>query len=400
MTAVPDGEVCVVCRRRTPATGIVCDPDRDLIHQQLTDLPRQVAALTYHLTPTAQGPGDRVTVARTEAPLPARLDVLSLIGGGSAAVSGPPRRDDQTAALPPAEWADGWVRAWRARLGDTVTARTRHVAPHTPDPVGDRHRAAVGRRVLAGMALRGDPDAARAYVVTRVLADAHQAAVNAAVFGLYPGRAGRRAGRDRDRDAVADEWQLRFGVPAPPASLVADVNYLVRRLDAICELGDDGGVRAFAVELRAMTATLGVVLGERTELVWLGRCPVTADEDDEDTQPCGAPLWQDPYVAVYGGGGRVIGQTVQCPRCTTVWGPQRTDLIRLADAIRRVWPIDRHRRYPLHQATTLPRPRCPRCLTRVLITWRDATGTGDTEQWVRADAARCPHHCPEATNVI
>jgi hypothetical protein len=404
---------CLVCGA---GDGPVCGTDRQRIADQLADLPRKIAALGLLLQPTSSTATDRVTISHgSGSPTPARLDVLSLVGPGAVSVTamlhpqiqhwhttrsvtvhttrggrpvveqrnlvewhqeialdaaGRPilvADDDQIGTLPPAEWLDSWVKAWRVRLGHTVPPRTRR--PRPGELTVDQAEAAM---------LASTSPATRA-IVTAWRADAAAAV------------AGRRDGRD----TAADDHRDRFtAAPNRGASIVADVGYLLAWLDLACQ-DTGGGIADLAGELRALSAELSRVLGEHQDLQWLGRCPARiVDSDVPDRERlCGAGLWHDPYNAAYDGEGQPIGVRVECPRCRSHWGPGRKEMLHLAGEIRRRWPIDRRRRYTdADRARTSP-PRCPDCSWLTTVVWRDVTGTGDERRTWRPEQLACANNC-------
>jgi hypothetical protein len=404
---------CVVCRRRTPIRGQVCDPDRRRIAEQLDDLPRKLTALTLQLVPGAGAFGERVHTSRTGSPVGARLDALTLVAAGNDSLSvqavagmlhphirkwctrhtvqvdGQDREivtwhqelvrdadgnpvnaiaDDQVGILPPAEWLDSWVRAWRRHFGhaqrphDLLDAHARgwSKAPKTPEQLGELSRSLAARR--------------------------HAAQV---LLGLTRGYNG--APVLRTDDPIAEEWEIRFGEPAAPDRPAADIRYLRTWLDRACD--DDAAIADFAAELRALDAELTRVLGERPDQQWLGRCPTSLTERESGTsKPCGAGLWQDPYTS-----------QVVCPRCRSTWGPGGPALLRLAAEIRRVWPVDRRRRYTTAEVAALRAERplaCPTCASVAFVAWREVTAAGEREQMWRPERARCPMGCPDAERLI
>ncbi len=432
--------LCVVCWHRPPTRGVVCDQDRERITAQLAELPRMMAALALHLVPTAVGfRTDRVATTRTGSPTTARLDVLNLAGPGTDGLSpqtvagmlhpqvrkwrtvhrvvvtttvggtrrqverdvvewhqemvrkppytpvhvartgdrdvfhpairpvvGPPvlvADNDQTGLLPPAEWLDSWARMWRRRFGHaTPPARRAQGAEKTP----------AGARIAAA---------------AMVLAAQHRYNVQV-ILGLSPGHGG--APTLRAPDPLADEWMIRYGEPAADRASHSNVTYLLAWFDQASE--HDLGIGDFAAELRSLTAELGRVLGEQPDEQWLGRCPARiTDRVTEVARLCGAGLWQDPHAS-----------QVQCPRCRSTWGPKRVELFHLAMEIRRVWPIDRRRRYTTADANTASdaAPDCPGCGVQTEVAWRDVTATDDRERWWRPERAVCPNECVEAGRVI
>lgn len=431
--------LCVVCRRRPPARGVVCDVDLDRVTAQLADLPRLVAALTLQLVPAATGMrGDRVSTSRIGSPTTARLDALNMVGPGADGLSdesvagmlhplirkwrtvrrvvvttviggqehvedrevvewhqemtrkppyvpmhtvitgdvevehpslmpveGPPvlvPSDDQTGLLPPADWLDSWAKTWRKRFGH-----------HPPK--------------LRGQGAAKTPAAARATAGALALHAQRQHDLNV-VLGLAPGHAG--APVLRAADPLAEEWEIRYGEPTADKAVRQNVAYLLAWFEQACV--HDVGVADFAAELRSLTAELTRVVGEMPDEQWLGRCPSRiTDRETGTSRTCGAGLWQDPYAS-----------QVVCPRCRSTWGPRRVELFYLVSEIRRVWPIDRRRRYTTAEANEALDVdlKCPGCGRPVDVAWRNVTAPEDRETWWRAERAVCENRCPEAGRVI
>lgn len=401
--------LCVVCHHRTPDHGYVCNVDRKRIATQLSELPQKVTALTLQLVPgTGASLDERVATSRTGSPVGARLDVLNLTGPGAdrdqAAMAGmlhPQIRkwrtthtvtvtvwkdgrpeqeqreivsweqeivrdddgqpvlvshDDQIGLLPPGEWLAWWTRSWRHTLGHNGPLRKR----------GQAKDAVTARRNL----------------------DTHMRLENAkTLLGLH----GNVPVADRPTDPLADEWTLRFGGPARDRAVTSNATYLVTWLDDVCD--QDPQIAQFAAELRALTAELDRVLGEQPDQQWLGRCPTSLTHRETGTSTvCGAGLWQDPWAS-----------QVVCPRCRSTWGPIKLDLLRLASAIRKVWPVDRRRMYTLEefQVINAQNPlRCPTCAGTVTITWRAAGARGERYRWQRPVRAFCRAGCPDAERLI
>ncbi len=424
---------CVVCGGDNTCGGAACLGCRTRIHTQLAALPDRVAALTHHLVPLRGAAQERVTVSPTAgSPAGARLDVLTLTGPGSESPTPPPvdpapvvRRwaepvtvtidvdrliplvgivttqehrtvtvwheavvvdddgnpitrhpNDQVGELPPAVWLDSWVRAWRSHFGH----HTRPPQPPPPPPAPP-----VDRRVVLWFATH-HPDGPAVVGGWVAVARAWRDYQAATLLGQFPGRGGRPtpAWTRRD-DPVVDEWTTRFGSPDTPTRVHADVTYLLTWLDAACD--QDVGVAAFAAELGSLTAQLVTALGERPDQQWLGRCPAHLTTPTSTTRLCGAGLWQDPYAS-----------QVQCGRCRTTWGPARRDLLQLAAAIRRHWPLDRRRRYTAGQRPT--GVLCPTCRGVVEVGWREVTARVDTQRWWQPERVVCPAGCPEAERII
>lgn len=380
---------CVVCRRRDPTSGTVCTPDMTAIGGLLDDLPRKIRLLPLMLVPGQQPSGERVSTSRVGSPAPARLDALSLVGPGAVAVPGAlhplVRRwstsrevevvarvgtyrrdrhttvltewhqefvvdpdtgrpflvpdDDQTGILPPVEWLDQWVCRWRAAFGHHVPNRTRVV--RRIDLTAADYEEAVDRFTA------GIPSA-----IVRGVAD----------------------------DPVAAEVETRFGKHRTPRASTWDVAYLRTWLESAASATSGVNVAGFASELRSLSAELTRVLGEQPDQQWLGRCPAElTDRADGTHSVCGAGLWQDPHASV-----------VECPRCHSSWGPRHIHLVHLAAEIRRVWPLDRRRRYHADEIDALRQVRCPECGQEVSVSWQEVTGVGDRRRWWRPTRTTCP----------
>jgi hypothetical protein len=439
LTPTNDQQLCVVCGHREPEQGLVCEPDIDTIQTRLRDVLRQMHLLPLLLIPGQPDRAERVTAARAHAPLPARLDALSLIGPGCLAptgdvlavhpmvrrwytvqavtvttqVAGEPRttehrivdwhcellvdehgqvvmsaEDDQVGSIPPAEWLDSWVRRWRTDLGHHRSPVRRAAAdPEATAARGRRQRAAV--RALLVSPTTG---AAAGRVVARYLTlRAALAAAGPTVLGTAPAVWPRER---RTEDPLREEWEVRFGEPARDEAAAADVGYLLDWLPAACER--DLGMAEFAAQLRAVHAELTRVLGETPDQQWLGRCPATiTTRDTGETRPCGGGLWQPRTDRL---------SQVKCPRCHATWGGARpvdkthldaghparpVELLDLARQIRQVWPVDRRRRYNAEHIGALRVPSCPGCGGRVRLSWAEVTEPGERRRWWRPTAATC-----------
>lgn len=392
-----------MCRRHEPADGQVCEGDRAGIAKMLADLPRKMTALEVQLIPTPATAGERVSTSRTGSPSPARLDALSLSGPGAGRVTpilhphvrrwstqhtvrievagqppvdrtitqwhqelavdpdtGEPilaADDDQIGTLPPAEWLAWTVRAWREHFGH---ARRR------PSPKPGRYRRELD-------------------VVERQRAATELLGIGGA----------RRAGT---RDPLANEWEARFGEAGPSGQPAADVKYLLTWLDAACDDADAIDLAATAAELRALTAELARILGDHPDQQWLGRCPAqVTDRDGGTARSCGAGLWQDPYTGVYRNGVTQPG-AVECPRCHTVW--EHNKLLTLAYQIRKVWPIDRRRRYHYGEIMSLPEMPCPGCGRVARVEWRNVTATTDDRLWWQPVKTTCANGCTDVERLL
>lgn len=426
---------CVICQHRQPVVGNVCDRCRDRISQQLDLLGMRLGDLQREIVPgSGPAPGDRVSTSRVGSPTPARLDALSLNGPGAvdvragfhpairrwqtrhtvtvtSVVAGQPVsaertittwhqelvRDehgravllpdqDQVGLIPPAQWLAEQVRTWRALFG--------HTGP-MPTTAAPAPRARVD-------VVRAAADPAQAPVVAVLAAAARQVRHSAVrtVLGMSDGHGGLLPADARPVDPLAEEWEIRFGALPRDEATPANLVYLKRWLNEACVRHPD--IVDFAAELRAVTAELARVVGDQPDEQWIGRCPAeVVDHDTGTARACGASLWQDPFVGMHVAGQFVGGQVV-CPRCHSAWGPRRVELLHLAFEIRRVWPVDRRRRYTSAEIAQLNSPvlRCPACTSPVEVAWQEVTGAGDEVRWWRPGKPVCPNGCPEAERLI
>ncbi len=423
------GDLCVVCRRREPASGQLCGPDRDGIVELLNDLPRKLRLLPLMLMPGQSPGGDKVATTRVGSPTPARLDALSLVGPGAVPVPGalhPLVRkwattrtvhvqarvgayrvdthtttitdwhqetvvdpgtgepvmvpdSDQLGVLPPAEWLAQQVTGWRAIFG-----HRRPPATYVKPSAGPRPPRDVVRWVLT----HGSKQQVTAMFAAQDIDRRYRQGVADLVVGHEPGFQGRRPAALREDDPVADLWEIRFGEPAASRDALLNIRYLHTWLGHAAESVID--LAAFTAELRSLSAELTRVLGEQPDQQWLGRCPSQlTGADGEGKTPCGAGLWQDPHASV-----------VECPRCHSAWGPRVVHLVHLAAEIRRVWPLDRRRRYSSEETQALRALPCPACTRPVTVTWQRVTGAADPTDWWRPIRTRCPDGCVKAGELL
>jgi hypothetical protein len=428
-----DGK-CTVCRRRPPVTGRICTPDLDTLNDLLADLPRKMRLLPMMLMPGQSPGGEKVATTRVGSPTSARLDALSLVGPGSVPVPGalhPMIRkwattrevevevrvavgvtevhvttltdwhqeivvdsltgepvmvshDDQAGVLPPSEWLAKQSRAWRAAFGHTRNSLV--VAAKLLGPV----QAFPPRDPVQWVLTRGTAEQVKALYAVDELRKQFRQGVTDLVVGYEPGYGGRRPTGLREDDPVADLWQLRFGEPGLTRDDSVHINYLRTWLEQAAGR-DDVDIAGFAAELRSLSAELTRVLGEKPDNQWLGKCPaVIADPETGWKDPCGAGLWQDPHASV-----------VECPRCHSTWGPYVVHLFHLAAEIRRVWPLDRRRRYTADEIDALKPIRCPGCgEPDIEIGWQEVTALGDRRRWWRPQRTRCPAGCAKAGEIL
>lgn len=420
-------DLCAVCRRREATVGRLCDPDVKTATELLADLPRKLRLLPLMLLPGQSPGGDKVATTRVGSPTPARLDALSLVGPGSVPVPGAlhplVRRwattrqvqvearvgtyrvdthtttitewhseavvdddgdpvmvpdDDQTGVLPPVEWLEQQVTGWRDVFG-----HHRPPASYVRPSTAPRHP----RDAIDWVIRHGTPEQVAAMFAAQELVKKYRQGVADLVAGHEPGHGGKRPTNLREDDPVADLWSVRFGRPAISRGALLNIHYLHTWLG---QAADHGAIdiAAFVTELRAVSAELTRVLGEQPDQQWLGRCPATIT-DDAGKKPCGAGLWQDPHASV-----------VECPRCHSAWGPRTVHLMHLAAEIRRVWPLDRRRRYSHEERFALRPIDCPACAQPITIVWRLVTGTGDQTRWWRPVRTFCRAGCPPAGEIL
>lgn len=446
--------LCIVCRANED--GPVCEDDRTWMAKTIAKLPSLIDRLGLMLLPGQGEEGPKVTTSKKDPPLPARTGALSLLAGGNDLVNPmlhPMIRrwttttsklvsrvvvvdgvativereeqitdyhrelvrdeqgnvmqipdDDQIGTLPPREWLDVWVRKLRLGLGD-------HVPPRTPGAIAHRDPGgpvtmwpaalpapAVPRPTLLDARLT----AAQMHNVLRTQSGREVWAYLHAAEWMRQQQINRRLGlvdftdpEHRPADPLEEEIEARFGEPPRSLAISWDVKYLLAHLDAACDLGDELRMDEFAAELQALHAEILRVLNLEVKLLWVGRCPAfIADPGDPQARkrPCGAGLWQQAGWA-----------QVPCPRCHSVWdtrGPAGRTLNR---EIRKLWPVDRRRRYSAEELAALIPPRCPTCKERVMIEWREVTGTEDLRarrRWWQPRSSRCENSCEKARRIM
>ncbi|MER5608246.1 hypothetical protein AB0F93_00550 [Micromonospora tulbaghiae] len=431
-------QTCVVCHSKP---GPVCDDDQAALTRMLTALPQRLRQLSTALLPGQTEPGERVAApGKVTAPLPARLDALSIVGPGTSEITvrlnplvrhwsakrrvsvqthvagrvsvtevevtdwfhetviGPDGRpvlvpeDDQVGTVPPREWLDSQVRRWRAHFGHAVPNRTVPARPAPTTHLSGRHRTLLrvrgGDRVLAFL-----------LAAAKVGSDWQRAAH----FGLL----GYQEPAERSLDPLLDDIERRFGEPPRDLAVAWDVNYLTTWLAAAAEV-PELDIADFAAQLRTLHAEIGRALGETPDQQWIGRCPTfIADippigfDDNGDPlmpelaevkrRPCGAGLWQD---------NTQFAAQVQCPRCHTLHDTRGPGAATLAREIRRVWPLDRRRRYTATDIDVLRVPKCPACGERVRVDWKEVTGTRDKQRTWTPSTVSCPTGCDDARRVM
>lgn len=402
-------ELCTLCHAEPGKVGTGCQRSIDA---QLAALPDRYTAIARELRPGRAVPGERVAMtAHVHSGLPARVAALSLIGPGGdvpaalhplvrhwpasrtvevTRADGTTTRakvidwysepvldrngnqvvlpDDQIGVVPPREWLDMQVRRWRGHFGH-------HVPPRTL--LGNRNAyVPASYRTLLGV--DGGSRAIGFLLATHAADGAYDRLAYRGLLSNPAAQAGQQTGR-------------------PPRSMGWDIDYLRTWLAKACE-EDPLDIAGFAAQLRALHAEMARALGDVPDQTWIGRCPSFLSEYDDQGEPtgrkrpCGASLWQDNSAH--------ISAQVRCPRCHITWETRGHAGAGTAREIRRVWPVDRRRRYTAADIARLTPPRCPGCAQRVRISWRDVTGTRDGRRTWQPIGAICPAGCDEAGRVI
>jgi hypothetical protein len=418
-------EKCVVCRRRDPETGTVCEADILALTAMLAELPGKLARLPLMLIPGQSTNSERVTASRVEAPTPTRDSALNLLGPGSIARPSPQHPkirtwtekrtvavtfhgpggteiteerelidfcrepvtdpetgkpvlvadDDQIGVIPPAAWLEQQATAWRRIFGHRLRPATQTRAPRP--------------RTALHWSLTRLPTITGPLIAARTIESAHRAGAAQLITGNEPGHAGARPDSAREDDPIADLWRIRFGQQELWDATGQHLNYLITWLSKACDhTGID--MAAFATQLRAITSEIIRVLEEKPDQLRLGRCPATiTDRTSGARRVCGVDLWQDPHASV-----------IQCAYCRSTWGPRGIDVLRLASEIRTVWPLDARRRYSAEETGALRPVLCPACAEPIEISWRDVTGSHDEQRWWKPVGTRCPDGCRAGGEIL
>ncbi len=423
-------EPCRICRTQP---GPVCDADRKTIDQQLAALPARIAAAAVALTPGPAPIGEHISrSARPHTQPPAPVDWLSLNGPGGdvpatlrpmvrhwsiertvVVTSHPGGRartatvqvtdwfhelvlgddgkpvmaadtdTDQVGVVPPREWLDIQVRRWRAHFGHHVPPRTSlgGLRPYVPAAWRWLLGFSNGPQAIALLSVLHQDDARRGGMA------------RLAYRGLLAEPGARPL-----TDPVLEEIERRGEPGLPPRTVRWDVDYLRNWLDKACEQ-DSLDIPAFAAQLRALHAEISRVLGDTPDQTWVGRCPAFIAELDRQTgeptgrkRPCGGGLWRET--------GAYLSAQVTCPRCHMTWDVCGNAGAGTAREIRRVWPLDRRRRYKAADIDRLTPPKCPCCGNRVTVDWREVTGTRDPARTWTPTRTSCPNGCEEARRLI
>jgi hypothetical protein len=283
-----EAPACAGCYRTNPTPATVCDGCRQRAADQLAALPKLHERLVLAQVPgsvASGGPSGK----RVDAPLPVRVDALSLLAAGTFDVD-TDQLVEQTGSLPLALWLNAWAGDWTERGYRPRQPRTVAVGgwPARPGDVG------LMRRLLNGggwLTVGHDID----------------------------GRAIRRP----VGDALEAEYLARFG-RADGDLIARTVRHLLHRLDEACDRHDQ--IAGFLAGLRVLYGACQAAVGERSQLHHLGRCPENRlDHETGEEVLCGAALWTDPYVTA-----------ITCPRCRTE--TKERGWLALGRRIRATWP--------------------------------------------------------------
>lgn len=411
-------ERCLVCHA---GPGPLCPDDLQAIDDNLVTLPAKLGAVARALMPGQSQPAGERGSKRVHAGLPVAVDALSLIGPGgdvpvqlhplvrhwstkrkvlvTTHVVGHARQvqvevtdwfheavidadgnpvmvpdDDQIGIVPPREWLDMQARKVRAHFGHHVPPRTLLTGRRTYVPP-------VYRTLLG---TRGGP---AAVALLAAYATARGAQHRMMYLGLLS---------YQDPAAPIGEPHATLERHKGPNGVQWDIDYLRTWLPKAAAEGALD-VAGFTAQLQAMHAEIARILGETPDQEWIGRCPAFIAEIDDDgtptgrKKPCGGGLRQD---------NTAFTAQVTCPRCRTTWDTRGNAGAGTAREIRRVWPVDRRRRYNADEIDLLRPPKCPTCDRRVKIEWRDVTGTRDPRRTWQPVTARCDNGCDEARRTI
>jgi hypothetical protein len=227
-----------------------------------------------------------------------------------------PRASAPVPAVDPPE--PGWMR----RLGPWMRPVAWDELPAAPEPV-----ATMGRLVP----VEPSPEAAECQA-ERQRRTLYRARVELGLEVARRHRTGAKNPADPNAwtpvhhpedDPVAAHWTARYGPPQRVHRIVADNAYLSTWLEPAMAQFDDAD--EYILGLRALVAACRAAVGQRSDVVRLGRCPEPfVDRATGLEEPCGATLARDPMVSV-----------VICPRCRHETNER--GLLALALRMRAVW---------------------------------------------------------------
>lgn len=326
-----DRPQCRTCQRATVSP--ICAPCGIRAGNQLGELPSLMDQLAYATVPGGGGIGEWVSGGAFESRPPVSVDALTLIALPAHAI-----RIELADPQPPASesgtsiplWVVAWAAVWRHRWGHgptpgvrgspTAPAPARPSQLTVPDVLADLHRhdpdakpspdgwsgparAALAefrtRRAAELGAYQADRDRQAQYL-SRVMLGLNVVRVrdDTADGGWRP-----LTHDDDDPDVLAAHWAARFGTPRRVRRVLADLAYIHTWLDrGLVEFAD---ADQLVLGLRSLIAAGRAAVGDRPDVVRLGRCPEPLlDRDTGLEQPCGAWLTRDPMVS-----------RVTCSRC-------------------------------------------------------------------------------------
>jgi hypothetical protein len=283
-----EAPTCAGCYRANPTPAGVCEGCRQRAADQLAALPKLHEKLILAQIPGSTV-GGRPGGKRVDAPLPVRVDPLSLLAAGTFDVDAD-ELVEQTGSLPLALWLNAWAGDWVERHYPITRPREIPVGgwPGRPgDPALMRQLLTGAGKLVVGYEVDGRP-------IRRPISDTLEAE--------YAARYGRA-----DADVIA-----------------RTVRYLANRLDAACDRHEQ--IADFLGGLRVLYGACQAAVGEHSDLHHLGRCPERRlDHETGEQVLCGAALWTDPYVTA-----------ITCPRCRTE--TKERDWLALGRRIRAAWP--------------------------------------------------------------
>jgi hypothetical protein len=328
---------CSTCHRRVDeSTIMICVACQLRATNQHAEIPSLLDRLAYEaVRGTTSEIGEYVSGGAFGSRAPARVDALSLTATTAAAIGlalASPQPPDPHTSLP--LWIVRWAAVWRQRFGHHQPVGVR-VRPAPPPPVAERFVPPEDPAERRELARAITPDV-NALLRQRAADAARRTAYRARVeLGMELARARNRAVKDptvaeawtkvdRDNaDLLAAHWIARFGPPRQVRRIVADTAYLTSWFDRAVEEFHD--IAEYVLGLRSLVAAARSAVGERSDVVVLGRCPeVLHDRVTGEDEYCGARLSRDPMVTV-----------IICPRCRAETNER--GLLNLAVRMRAIW---------------------------------------------------------------
>lgn len=289
-----DTTTCTNCRRPS-STGPVCPRCQARAADQLAELAERLPQLDLALIPGGTSRNEHIRHTKADsAPLPLRLDAFNLLSAGSLDAVDPLDAGDQSGVLPLHLWLSAWWDDWTVRLGlDTADVLESTAKAASPALARDLLTTA-GKVTVRTVPLMGRTtldDKGKPVKLQRVDAQ---------------GRPMRRRLTATIIDTLDAEHAARFGRP-DHAPILAIIGGLTNNLNRACD--EHPGIGDFLTGLRAMVGACRSVVGEASDLAYLGRCPeMRRDKETGAEEVCGGAIWQDPYVKL-----------ICCPRCRKEW---------------------------------------------------------------------------------